>query len=145
MLVALQSHWSQCWALYHAEWLSPPNPTPPPPPPNTNTNQVFSMFFSPVQAPLTEEFVYRACMMPLLVQGFGCYFSVFICPLFFGVGKLLGAVCVHRSQCKRRLGSNVKSTFKRRGYALVSILCHTRAMGRSSQLWVNLKVNMVCF
>lgn len=36
---------------------------------------------------MSEEFIFRACMLPLLVPQFGEGWSVFICPLFFGVGK----------------------------------------------------------
>lgn len=40
-----------------------------------------------VVAPLSEEFTFRACMLPLLLQTFTPMTSVFITPLFFGVGK----------------------------------------------------------
>lgn len=43
--------------------------------------------FLSFQAPFTEEFVFRACMLPLLVPCFGCPTAVIVCPLFFGVGK----------------------------------------------------------
>jgi len=39
-------------------------------------------------APLTEEFVYRACLVPMLFPGFGNVLPVFICPLFFGVAHI---------------------------------------------------------
>lgn len=39
-----------------------------------------------VVAPLSEEFTFRACMMPLLLQSFSPMTSIFITPLFFGVG-----------------------------------------------------------
>ncbi|XP_011431003.3 CAAX prenyl protease 2 [Magallana gigas] len=38
-----------------------------------------------IVAPITEEMIYRACMLPLLVPSFGTGWSVFLCPLFFGV------------------------------------------------------------
>ena len=38
-------------------------------------------------APLSEEFTFRACMLPLLLQCFRPMTAVFVCPLFFGVGK----------------------------------------------------------
>ncbi|KAL4593591.1 CAAX prenyl protease 2 [Arapaima gigas] len=38
-----------------------------------------------VVAPLTEELVFRACMLPMLVPCTGPTAAVFICPLFFGV------------------------------------------------------------
>lgn len=42
-----------------------------------------------VVAPLSEEFTFRACMLPLLLQCFRPLTAVFVCPLFFGVGKTL--------------------------------------------------------
>ncbi|XP_030372792.1 CAAX prenyl protease 2 [Scaptodrosophila lebanonensis] len=41
-----------------------------------------------VMAPLSEEFVFRACMMPLILQSFTPLTSVFITPLFFGVAHM---------------------------------------------------------
>uniref|UniRef100_D3TP37 CAAX prenyl protease 2 n=1 Tax=Glossina morsitans morsitans TaxID=37546 RepID=D3TP37_GLOMM len=41
-----------------------------------------------VMAPLSEEFVFRACMMPLILQSFSPLASVFITPLFFGVAHV---------------------------------------------------------
>ncbi|XP_001600218.2 CAAX prenyl protease 2 [Nasonia vitripennis] len=38
-----------------------------------------------VVAPLSEEWTFRACMLPLLLQCFGPTTAIFICPLFFGV------------------------------------------------------------
>ncbi|KAJ1528514.1 hypothetical protein ONE63_006921 [Megalurothrips usitatus] len=43
---------------------------------------------SHVVAPIAEEFVFRACMMPLLLQCFRPLTAVFIAPLFFGVAHL---------------------------------------------------------
>ena len=40
-----------------------------------------------VVAPLSEEFTFRACMLPLLLQSFTPMTSIFITPLFFGVGE----------------------------------------------------------
>lgn len=40
-----------------------------------------------VVAPVAEEFVFRACMLPLLLQCFRPMTVVFVAPLFFGVGK----------------------------------------------------------
>ncbi|EDO32261.1 predicted protein [Nematostella vectensis] len=45
-----------------------------------------------VVAPLTEEFVYRACMLPLLVPSYGVNLSVFVCPLLFGVAHVHHAI-----------------------------------------------------
>jgi prenyl protein peptidase len=41
-----------------------------------------------VVAPLSEEFTFRACMLPLLLQSFSPMTAIFITPLFFGVGRL---------------------------------------------------------
>lgn len=38
-----------------------------------------------IVAPLSEEFTFRACMVPLLLQCFQPLTAVFVCPLFFGV------------------------------------------------------------
>jgi len=40
-----------------------------------------------VVAPLTEELVFRACMLPMLVPCAGPALAVVTCPLFFGVGE----------------------------------------------------------
>jgi len=40
-----------------------------------------------LQGPLTEEFVFRACMLPVLVPSLGEHTSVLLSPLFFGFGK----------------------------------------------------------
>lgn len=42
-----------------------------------------------VVAPLSEEFTFRACMLPLLLQSFSPMTAIFITPLFFGVGELI--------------------------------------------------------
>lgn len=41
-----------------------------------------------VVAPLSEEFTFRACMMPLLLQSFKSSTAVLLTPLFFGVAHL---------------------------------------------------------
>ncbi|KAJ4437554.1 hypothetical protein ANN_17699 [Periplaneta americana] len=43
-----------------------------------------------VVAPLSEEFTFRACMLPLLLQCFRPMTAVFVCPLFFGVARSKG-------------------------------------------------------
>nr|GMD61448.1 CAAX prenyl protease 2 [Ipomoea batatas] len=41
------------------------------------------------QAPVTEELVFRACMIPLLLcGGFNTYTVVFLCPVFFSLAHL---------------------------------------------------------
>ena len=39
-------------------------------------------------SPLTEEFVFRSCMIPLLIPQLGCVKTVLITPLFFGMAHL---------------------------------------------------------
>lgn len=40
-----------------------------------------------IVAPFSEEFTFRACMIPLLLQSFKPMTTVLIQPMFFGVGK----------------------------------------------------------
>ena len=49
----------------------------------------FSLFFCFLfeQAPFAEEFVFRATMLPLLLQCLGPVKAILLSPLFFGVGK----------------------------------------------------------
>ncbi|XP_013907878.1 PREDICTED: CAAX prenyl protease 2-like [Thamnophis sirtalis] len=42
-----------------------------------------------VIAPFTEELVFRACMVPMLVPCTGVGLAIVTCPLFFGVGEFL--------------------------------------------------------
>lgn len=55
-----------------------------------------------VVAPLSEEFTFRACMLPLLVPCLGQRAAILICPLFFGVAHL------HHLTEKLARTSNVK-------------------------------------
>ena len=41
-----------------------------------------------VFAPLAEELVFRACMLPLLVPWLGSSWSIAVCPLFFGLAHI---------------------------------------------------------
>ncbi|XP_022090614.1 CAAX prenyl protease 2-like isoform X2 [Acanthaster planci] len=41
-----------------------------------------------IVGPVTEEIVFRACMLPLLVPCLGNLRAVFVCPLFFGVAHV---------------------------------------------------------
>jgi len=56
-------------------------------------------------APLSEEFVFRACLIPLLVPGFGNVLPIFICPLFFGVAH------IHHVIERLQLGENPKDVW----------------------------------
>ncbi|KAL0374890.1 UNVERIFIED_CONTAM: CAAX prenyl protease 2 [Sesamum radiatum] len=47
-------------------------------------------------APLTEELVFRACMIPLLLcGGFSTYTVIFLCPIFFSLGHLTAPLIAH--------------------------------------------------
>lgn len=56
-----------------------------------------------IMAPLSEEFTFRACMMPLLLQSFTPMTAVFLTPLFFGVAHL------HHNIERVRFGMDVKT------------------------------------
>lgn len=56
-----------------------------------------------IVAPLSEEFTFRACMMPLLLQSFNPKTAIFLTPLFFGVAHL------HHNIERVRSGMNVKT------------------------------------
>ena len=45
-------------------------------------------FRSYVFAPFAEEFVFRGCMLPVLVPWLGHAWSIVVCPLFFGLAHL---------------------------------------------------------
>ncbi|KAJ7357410.1 CAAX prenyl protease [Desmophyllum pertusum] len=91
-------------------------------------------------APLTEEFVYRACLVPMLVPSFGNVLPIFICPLFFGVAH------IHHVIERLKLGENPKDVwstaifqfgyttvfggytaflFLRTGHLIGPVLCHS--------------------
>ena len=38
-------------------------------------------------APVSEEFTFRACMLPQLLKCYSSFQAIFICPLFFGIGE----------------------------------------------------------
>ncbi|KAJ7357452.1 CAAX prenyl protease [Desmophyllum pertusum] len=68
-------------------------------------------------APLTEEFVYRACLVPMLVPSFGNVLPIFICPLFFGVVFQFGYTTV--------FGGYTAFLFLRTGHLIGPVLCHS--------------------
>ena len=59
-----------------------------------------------VVAPVAEEFVFRACMLPLLLQCFQPMTAVFIAPLFFGVGRYFACSIYLRDQNNDFRGTN---------------------------------------
>lgn len=58
-----------------------------------------------VVAPLSEEFTFRSCMLPLLLQSFSPFTAIFICPLFFGVAHF------HHMIERMRKGLDFKTAF----------------------------------
>ncbi|CAD6230006.1 GSCOCG00006685001-RA-CDS [Cotesia congregata] len=56
-----------------------------------------------VVAPLSEEWTFRACMLPLLLQCFSPTAAIFICPLFFGVAHF------HHVVERTKVGMELKS------------------------------------
>lgn len=94
-----------------------------------------------VVAPLTEELVFRACMLPMLVPCAGPLAAIFTCPLFFGVahfhhviellrfrqntlsGILLSAV--FQFSYTAVFGAYTAFIFIRTGHLVGPVLCHS--------------------
>ncbi|CAG2205944.1 FACE2 [Mytilus edulis] len=87
-----------------------------------------------------EEFIFRACMLPLLVPCFGQGLSVFLCPLFFGVAHVhhmiekvtTGGLDV-KTACKQSLFQLTYTTlfgiysaflFLRTGHLIAPVIAH---------------------
>lgn len=83
-----------------------------------------------VVAPLAEEWTFRACMLPLLLQCFTPTTAIFICPLFFGVAHF------HHVVDRVKAGMNLKhALFISCKYLFfnfililinISIICHNK-------------------
>ncbi|XP_012876296.1 PREDICTED: CAAX prenyl protease 2 isoform X2 [Dipodomys ordii] len=73
-----------------------------------------------VIAPLTEELVFRACMLPMLAPCTGLGPAVFTCPLFFGVAHFH-----HIIEQLRFRQSSVGSIFLSAGHLIGPVLCHS--------------------
>lgn len=56
-----------------------------------------------IVAPLSEEFTFRACMMPLLLQSYAPTTAILLTPLFFGVAHL------HHNIERVRSGMDIKT------------------------------------
>ncbi|KAH9624780.1 hypothetical protein KSS87_014791 [Heliosperma pusillum] len=70
-----------------------------------------------VVAPITEELVFRACMIPLLLcGGFKPETTVFLCPLFFSLGTQLAYTMV--------FGSYASFLFIRTGHLAAPLVAH---------------------
>uniref|UniRef100_A0A3Q2ZZQ9 CAAX prenyl protease 2 n=1 Tax=Kryptolebias marmoratus TaxID=37003 RepID=A0A3Q2ZZQ9_KRYMA len=94
-----------------------------------------------VVAPLTEELVFRACMLPMLVPCAGPSTAIFTCPLFFGVahfhhiiellrfrqGTLSGILlsAVFQFSYTAVFGAYTAFIFIRTGHLMGPVLCHS--------------------
>ncbi|XP_028659056.1 CAAX prenyl protease 2 [Erpetoichthys calabaricus] len=94
-----------------------------------------------VVAPLTEELVFRACMLPMLIPCAGLWSSIFTCPLFFGVahfhhviellrfrqGTLSGIFlsAVFQFSYTAVFGAYTAFIFVRTGHLVGPVLCHS--------------------
>ncbi|XP_060951758.1 CAAX prenyl protease 2 [Limanda limanda] len=94
-----------------------------------------------VVAPLTEELVFRACMLPMLVPCAGPSVAIFTCPLFFGVahfhhviellrfrqGTLSGIFLSAGFQFSYTavFGAYTAFIFIRTGHLIGPVLCHS--------------------
>ncbi|XP_043953848.1 CAAX prenyl protease 2 isoform X2 [Gambusia affinis] len=94
-----------------------------------------------VVAPLTEELVFRACMLPMLVPCAGPSTAIFTCPLFFGVahfhhviellrfrqGTLSGIFfsAVFQFSYTAVFGAYTAFIFIRTGHLIGPVLCHS--------------------
>ncbi|MBN3323668.1 FACE2 protease, partial [Atractosteus spatula] len=94
-----------------------------------------------VVAPLTEELVFRACMLPMLVPCAGPTRAIFTCPLFFGVahfhhviellrfrqGTVLGIFlsAVFQFSYTAVFGAYTAFIFIRTGHLVGPVLCHS--------------------
>ncbi|XP_036786463.2 CAAX prenyl protease 2 isoform X4 [Manis pentadactyla] len=100
-----------------------------------------------VIAPLTEELVFRACMLPMLAPCTGLGPAVFTCPLFFGVASFPPEQCgEHLLVCRKGIqvwslaaspspafqfsytavfGAYTAFLFIRTGHLIGPVLCHS--------------------
>ncbi|XP_032977631.1 CAAX prenyl protease 2 isoform X6 [Rhinolophus ferrumequinum] len=87
-----------------------------------------------VIAPLTEELVFRACMLPMLAPCTGLGPAVFTCPLFFGVAHFhhifeqlrfrqnsVGSIILSAAV----FGAYTAFLFIRTGHLIGPVLCHS--------------------
>uniref|UniRef100_A0A3P9N3V9 CAAX prenyl protease 2 n=1 Tax=Poecilia reticulata TaxID=8081 RepID=A0A3P9N3V9_POERE len=73
-----------------------------------------------VVAPLTEELVFRACMLPMLVPCAGPSTAIFTCPLFFGVAHFH-----HVIELLRFRQGTLSGIFFSAGHLIGPVLCHS--------------------
>ncbi|XP_070849296.1 CAAX prenyl protease 2 isoform X2 [Chaetodon trifascialis] len=77
-----------------------------------------------VVAPLTEELVFRACMLPMLVPCAGPSTAIFTCPLFFGVAHFH-----HVIELLRFRQGTLSGIFLSAGEPCVPVLLHSSVWG----------------
>ncbi|KAI1902625.1 hypothetical protein AGOR_G00017880 [Albula goreensis] len=94
-----------------------------------------------VVAPLTEELVFRACMLPMLVPCAGPTTAIFVCPLFFGVAHFHHVIellrfrqasvsgiffsAVFQFSYTAVFGAYTAFIFIRTGHLVGPVLCHS--------------------
>ncbi|XP_064407757.1 CAAX prenyl protease 2 [Latimeria chalumnae] len=94
-----------------------------------------------VVAPLTEELVFRACMLPMLVPCTGLGPAIFTCPLFFGVAHFHHVIellrfrqgtiitiflsAVFQFSYTAVFGAYTAFIFIRTGHLIGPVLCHS--------------------
>ncbi|XP_054846117.1 CAAX prenyl protease 2 isoform X2 [Eublepharis macularius] len=94
-----------------------------------------------VIAPLTEELVFRACMLPMLVPCTGLGPAIFTCPLFFGVAHFHHVIeqlrfrqgstasiflsAVFQFSYTAVFGAYTAFIFIRTGHLVGPVLCHS--------------------
>ncbi|KAJ8309538.1 hypothetical protein KUTeg_014412 [Tegillarca granosa] len=72
-----------------------------------------------IVAPFSEEFIFRACMLPILVPAFGTGWAVFVCPLFFGVAHVH-----HMIEMVTQGQQEVKAAFKQSCHLMAPVIAH---------------------
>ena len=70
-------------------------------------------------APFAEEFVFRACMMPLLLPSLGDMWTILCCPLFFGLAHVHHVLEWFRRKDGTPLSSTLLAVLLQVGYTSV--------------------------
>ncbi|XP_029382566.1 CAAX prenyl protease 2-like isoform X2 [Echeneis naucrates] len=87
-----------------------------------------------VVAPLTEELVFRACMLPMLIPCAGPSLAIVTCPLFFGVAHFHHVIELLRFRqgtlsgiflSAAVFGAYTAFIFIRTGHLMGPVLCHS--------------------
>ena len=79
-----------------------------------------------VVAPFAEEFVFRACMVPVLLPHWGSVLTTLCCPLFFGVAHVH-----HMLELMRNRNTNASSMSSMTQILLITLIqvCYTSVFG----------------